>query len=583
MFVGRYLRGVRNGPSPRWLQDRLKAVGLRPISALVDITNYFTMDLARPLHVFDADKLTGDITPRLARPGETMQALDGREYVLDGEMTVIADSAGPQALGGVMGAETTGCTEETVNVFLEVALFDPLRTAMTGRKLGIHSDARYRFERGVDPMAVLPSMEAATRLILELCGGEASAPVVAGAPLEWRRSLSLRPERVAELGGVDVPASDCARILSALGCTVRDIENGRLAVEPPSWRPDIEGEADLVEEVLRIHGYEFIPATPLGLETTLPQRALAPEQERAVRVRRALAARGMTEAVTFSFLRSSEAALFGGGQEELALANPISADLDRMRPSILPNLIGAAGRNADRGIADGTLFEVGPQYGGIAPEDQRLVAAGLRWGRSGPRHWATAPRAVDAFDAKADAVAALEAAGAPVANLQVTADAPAWYHPGRSGALRLGPKMLALFGELHPGVLSELGFDGRAVGFEVFLDTVPEPKAKGGKARPLLRVSPLQPVERDFAFVLDADVAADAVVKAVRSADKALIVGVSIFDIYAGAGVGEGRKSLAVSVTLQPTKGTLTDAEIDAVSQRIIAAVEKATGGTLRR
>ena len=583
MFVGRYFRGVKNGPSPRWLQERLKAVGLRPISALVDVTNYFSIDIARPLHVFDADKLSGDITPRLARPGETMLALDGREYTLDGEMTVIADAAGPQALGGVMGAEPTGCTEETVNVFLEVALFDPLRTAMTGRKLGIHSDARYRFERGVDPEAVLPAMEAATRLILELCGGEASNPVIAGAPPEWRRTIALRPARVGELGGIDVSAADCERILKALGCTVTDGADGRLSVVPPPWRPDIEAEADLVEEVLRIYGYEFIPVTPLTLDTTLPKRALAPEQERAVRARRALAARGMTEAVTFSFLRSSEAVLFGGGQPEMALANPISADLDRMRPSILPNLVGAARRNADRGVADGVLFEVGPQYGGVAATDQRLVAAGLRWGRTGARHWAVAPRAVDAFDAKADAMAALEAAGAPVANLQVSTDAPAWYHPGRSGALRLGPKVLALFGELHPGVLADLGYDGRAVGFEAFLDAVPQPKARAGKAKPMLRVSPFQPVERDFAFVLDEATQADAVAKAVRQADKALITDVSVFDVYAGPNLGEGRKSLAVSVTLQPTKATLTEAEIEAVSQRIVAAVEKATGGTLRR
>ncbi|MFN4089052.1 MAG: phenylalanine--tRNA ligase subunit beta [Alphaproteobacteria bacterium] len=583
MFVGRYFRGVRNGPSPRWLQDRLKAVGLRPISALVDITNYFSMDLARPLHVFDADKLTGDVTPRLARDGETMLALDGREYTLDAEMTVIADAAGPQALGGLMGAEPTGCTEATTNVFLEVALFDPLRTAMTGRKLGIHSDARYRFERGVDPMAVLPAMEAATRLILELCGGEASEPVVAGAPPEWRRSLTLRPARVGELGGVDVSPEDCRRVLRALGCAVGDGADGRLVVEPPSWRPDIEGEADLVEEVLRIVGYEFIPATPLSLDTVLPARALGPEQERSVRARRALAARGMVEAVTFSFMRSAEAVLFGGGRPDLALANPISADLDMMRPSILPNLVAAARRNADRGVADGALFEVGPQYGGIAPGDQRLVAAGLRWGRSGPRHWATSPRAVDAFDAKADAAVALEAAGAPVANLQVSSDAPAWYHPGRSGALRLGPKVMATFGELHPAALAALGLDGRAVGFEVFLDAVPQPKARGGKARPLLRVSPFQSVERDFAFVVDADVPAEAIAKAVRGADKALIADVGVFDIYAGPTLGEGRKSVAVAVTLQPQRATLTEAEIEAVSQSVVAAVEKATGGTLRR
>lgn len=598
MFVGRYISGVRNGPSPRWLQDRLKAVGLRPISALVDITNFFTLDVSRPLHVFDADRLTGDVTVRLARPGETMRALDGRSYTLDGEMTVIADAAGPQGLGGVMGGEQTGCTEGTVNVFLESALFDPRRTARTGRMLGIHSDARYRFERGVDPTSALPGLEAATKMILELCGGEASAPVVAGGEPDWRRAIPFRPARVAALGGVDVRPEECRRILRGLGFTVEEasgsvppqdvavrghVELTSWLVSPPSWRPDVHAEVDLVEEILRIFGYDNIPVLPLERETPLPQTALTPAQARPVRARRALATRGLIEAVTFSFMPSERAAAFGGGDPSLRLANPISADLDAMRPSILPNLIDAARRNSDRGLGDGGLFEVGPHYETTAPEGQRMVAAGLRWGSHGPRHWAARPRPVDAFDAKADAIAALEAAGAPVANLQVAADAPAWYHPGRSGSLRLGPKVLARFGELHPATLAAFDLDGPAAAFEAFLDAVPQPKARAGKARPPLKLSPFQPVVRDFAFILDAGVSADAVIKAVRNADKALIADVGVFDLYTGPGVPEGCKSLAVAVTLQPVQATLTEAEIEAVSQRIVAAVESATGGSLRR
>jgi phenylalanyl-tRNA synthetase beta chain len=582
MFVGRLIRGIRNGPSPRWLQDKLTVIGLRPISALVDITNYFTHDLSRPLHVFDAAKVTGDLTVRLSRPGETLLALNGKEYSLDEGMTVIADDTGVLSLGGIMGGESTGCTETTTDVFLEAALFDPTRTAQTGRKLGIDSDARYRFERGVDPDFVIPGVELATRLILELCGGEVSELVIAGAEPDWRRTLTLRPERVRSLGGVDVPVADQARILEALGCAVTTGDDGVLSVGVPSWRADIHGEADLVEEVLRIVGYDHIPSVPLTRLNSITRPALDAKQKRAPIARRALAARGLNEAVTWSFQSSAIAGLFGQVHPGLRLLNPISADLDVMRPSILPNLIQAAGRNADRGYPDAALFEVGPAYRDPSPTGQDLVAVGIRTGAMVPRQWAQPARAVDAYDAKADALAVLDAAGAPAGNLQVTTDAPDWYHPGRSGVFRLGPTVLARFGEIHPSVLDALGVKGPMVGFEVFLDAVPQPKKKTGTAKPLLKLAAFQPIQRDFAFLVDRSVEADRVVRAAKGADKALVTDVSVFDVYQGPGIEDGRKSLAIAVTLQPVEKSLTEAEIEAIGNKIVAAVAKATGGTLR-
>ncbi|MEX1204487.1 MAG: phenylalanine--tRNA ligase subunit beta [Dongiaceae bacterium] len=582
LVVGRYFRKLKNGPSPAWLRDRLTAIGLRPISALVDITNYVTYDLGRPLHMFDADALAGDPTMRFARPGEEILALDGKTYRLDPSMVAIADNDGVLGIGGIMGGEPSGCTPDTVNAFLEVALFDPLRVAATGRRLGIESDARYRFERGVDPESALWGAEVAARLVLEMCGGEASATVAAGRIPRWQRQLVLRPARVGHLGGLDMAETEAVEILGRLGFTVRPEAEG-LRVQVPSWRHDVEGEADLVEEVLRVAGYDRIPAVPLPPAGALPEPALDPAQRRPGLAKRALAARGMVEAVTYSFTSGDSARLFGGGDPALALANPISAELDVMRPSILPNLLAAAARNAARGFADLALFEVGPTYADDTPEGQALAATGLRTGATGPRHWAEAPRPVDAFDAKADALAALAVCGAPVDNLQVTADAPAWYHPGRSGVLRLGPTVLAQFGEIHPRVLRRLDVKGPAVGFEALLDRVPLPRAPTrGAARPPLVASPFQPVERDFAFVVDADLPADRLVRAVKGADKRLIAAVAVFDVYAGAGIEDGKKSVALAVTLQPAERTLTDAEIEAVAQRIVAAVAKATGATLR-
>ena len=582
MFLGRHIRGLKNGPSPRWLRDRLESIGLRPISALVDITNFLTFDLDRPLHVFDAAKIKGDLTVRFARPGEKLLALNGREYELDAEITAIADENGIQSLGGVIGGEPTSCTESTTEVYIEAALFDPIRTAATGRRLEIVSDARYRFERGVDPAFVGPGLEIATRLILELCGGEASEVIVAGAAPDWRREYLLRPERLSSLGGLHVPPNESRAILEALGCTIAEAgeHDGSLRVTPPSWRGDIVGEADLVEEVLRVKGYDEIPAVPLRRETVIARPAIDARRRRAELVRRALATRGLTEAVTFSFISSRLAELFGGAKPELRVINPISADLDAMRPSALPGLVDAVRRNADRGFPDVALFELGPAYRDDTPEGQMNVAAGLRAGRIGPRDWRQPPREPDLYDAKADALAALAAMGAPVDNVQTAADPPPWFHPGRAGTLRLGPTLLGHFGELHPDVLDAFDVKAPVAAFEVFLDAVPLPRS--GRARPPLKLPVFQPVERDFAFIVDRDLPAETLLRAARGVDRKLVSEIRLFDVYEGKGLPQGKKSLAIAVTLQPQDATLTDAEIDALSKRLVAAVEKATGGTLR-
>ncbi|MFN0042524.1 MAG: phenylalanine--tRNA ligase subunit beta [Alphaproteobacteria bacterium] len=583
--VGRYFRGVKNGPSPEWLRNRLKAIGVRPISALVDITNYVTFDLGRPLHVFDADKLAGDVTMRFAKSGESILALDGRRYELDGDIAVIADSRQAHAIGGIMGGEDSGVSESTVNVFLEAALFDPIRVAATGRRLGIESDARYRFERGVDPASPVWGAEIAARLIRDLCGGEASALTQAGEMPSPSRALTLRPSRVATLGGADVPASEQRRILEALGFAVREISSPQsgdvFETLPPTWRREFDGEADLVEEVLRIWGYDKIPPVPVRLEGALPGVAITPLAQRGRLARRALAQRFMIETVTWSFMAAKDAVHFGGAPAALRLANPISTDLDQMRPSILPNLIAAASRNAARGFADIAMFEVGPQYSDDTQRGQSLVAAGVIAGAT-PRHWAEPTRAADAFDAKAAVLAVLGAVRAPLDKLQLAREAPGWYHPGRSATYRLGPNVLARFGELHPRALAAMDARGPMAGFEIFLDAVPQPRAKSGKARTLLKPSPFQPVYREFAFVLAADMPAEKLVAAVRGADKALIAEVRVFDVYAGSHVGEGEKSLALSVALQPVERTLTDAEIEAVGKKIVEAAAKQAGAALR-
>ena len=583
MFVGRFIRGVKNGPSPKWMQDRLLSVGLRPISALVDMTNFVTIDLNRPVHVFDADKVSGDhLWLRTGCAGAKFNALNGKEYELDSEMTAIGDESGVLSLAGVMGGQSSGCTDETVNVFIEIALFDPVRTAATGRKLNLESDARHRFERGVDPAFAEPGMEAATRLVQDMCGGEASELVVAGTMPEWRREVTFRPSRVQALGGVELNETACEAVLAKLGFQSHGVSFDHLVVEPPSWRGDIVGEADLVEEVLRVHGFDKIPAVSLpplqgraGASIGLPQRRMG-------WARRALAARGMSEAVTWSFMAKAQADLFGGVSANLILANPISNDLDVMRPSILPNLAMACRRNADRGFANMALFEAGPQYSGDSAGHQHRVVAGVRSGQAEGRNIYTSARDVDVFDAKADALAGLAAAGAPVASLQIQTSAPTWYHPGRSGTLVLGPNLLGCFGELHPAVLAALDIDLPMVAFELFVDAIPVPKAKAGRTRAALRSSDFPAVERDFAFIVDADISGEQVIRAARGVDKKLIADVALFDLYAGKEVGEGKKSLAIAVRLEPSDRTLKDAEIETLATKLVDNVKKLTGGELR-
>jgi phenylalanyl-tRNA synthetase beta chain len=582
VFAGRLVRSVKNGPSPEWLQRRLKAIGLRPINALVDITNYISYDRGRPLHVYDAGKLTGAICARLGRKGETFLALDGKSYAVDEDMCVIADDRAVLGLGGVIGGEETGVTDATTNVFIESAYFDPKRTARTGRKLGIQSDARFRFERGVDPDFVVPGLELATELVLELCGGEASKVMVAGKTPKANRPFKFDTGQIKRLSGLDLGNGEIKRLLAFLGVAL-DGKGKHVKAAPPSWRPDITGPADLVEEVVRLTGVDQVPATPMRREAGVAKPVLTEMQKRQRLTRRALAARGLVEAVTWSFIPPEEAKLFGGGQAELTLSNPISTELAQMRPSLLPGLISAAQRNRDRGFADGALFELGQAYRGARPEDQIASAAGVRFGRSAlsgsGRHWSGETPAADAFAAKADAVAALAALGVSQANISVTREAPGWFHPGRSGALKLGPKtLLGVFGEFHPDLLAKLRIDQPIAGFELYLNAVSQAR-RGAKA---LEASDLQPVRRDFAFLVDRETAAGDVVRAAAGADRALIAEVGVFDVFTGQGVPAGKKSLAIEVTLQPKDKTLTDAEIEEVAGKIVAAVKKATGGELR-
>lgn len=580
LFIARIVRGVRNGPSPAWLQRRLKAIGVRPISALVDITNWFTFDLNRPLHVFDAARLDGDLKLRLARAGETLLALDGQAYELDGSMTVIADAGGPVSLGGIMGGEATGVSAATVDVVLEVALFDPLRTAATGRRLGIESDARTRFERGLDPALALPASEAAVRMIVALCGGKPGPAVVAGSVPAGPAPVRLRHERIARLAGIDIDAPEVERLLTALGFVMA---GGPAAwtVTPPTWRADVTTEACLIEEVARLRGYDAIPTTSMPRAAAVNAGVLTAEQRRRAAARRAMAAQGLVEAVTWSFIEPEAARLFGH-DAPISMRNPLNAELSAMRPSVLPGLLAAAARNVARRQDEGGLFELGPRYTGAMPGEQAVALGGVRFGAT-PRHWAQPVRPVDALDAKADALAALAATGVLPGQVQVQqGGAPDWYHPGRSGRIVQGKAPLAVFGELHPEVLRHWDVAVPVVAFELDLDLLPEPKARAGRARPMLEPLPFPPVDRDFAFIVDVGVAAGKLIDAVRLADRRLVRKVRLFDVYLGQGVPEGSRSLAVTVRLQAADRTLTEAEIEAVAERIVAAVVKATGGTLR-
>lgn len=593
VFAGRLIRGVRNGPSPAWLQHRLTAIGLRSINRLVDVTNLIAYDRCRPLHVYDAAKLVGsEIVVRggqmsegaehiAAGTHEHLIALDGKTYAVDPSMCVIADAAGerPIGLGGVMGGESTGCSDETTDVFVECAWFDPLVTAQTGRTLSLNSDAQYRFARGVDPAFVVPGLELATKLILDLCGGEPSEIVVAGEAPANPAAFGFDPARVGALTGLSLDDDRIAEILTRLGFEI--VRGNPWTVTPPSWRRDVEGPADLVEEVARIEGYGELPSTPLPDLGAPSKGVLNPRQARVRAARRALAAMGYAEAVTWSFTKRSTAALFGGGDDRLMVENPIAADLDCMRPSALPNLIQAAARNADRGHPDAALFEIGPIYLDDSPTGQRTVIAGLISPRA-PRHWSGA--AEDAlFALKGDLMTLLDELGAPTASLQLAQGQNRdWWHPGRSARLQLGPKnVMAEFGALHPRVLKALDADGPMLAFEIVLDAVPEPRGRTTKARGGASLAPLMPLTRDFAFVVEEGKATGDLVRAVAGADKGLIAEIRVFDVYRGPGVAGGLKSVALEVVIQPREATLTEAEIEALSAKVVAAAAK-VGATLR-
>ena len=581
LVTGIAFRGVKNEPSPDWMAQRLKAIGQRPISALVDITNYVMFDLGRPLHAFDIAKIEGDsLFIRQAKGGEQFRALNEKTYDLEAGMLVIGDDHGVDDLAGVMGGERTGISDDTNEMFMEIAVFDPISIAATGRRLNLNSDARYRFERGLDAESPHWVAGHVARLVTSICGGEASVPVTAGTGVEWQRRIFLASDKVQKLSGMDVPAADQKRILETLGFTVTAAEGG-LDVAPPSWRGDIDGAADLVEEVARIRGFDQLPMDHLPRADVVAKPSLSPAQARLFRLRRALATRGLTEAVTFSFLSEADAAVFGGGAANLKLVNPISADLSVMRPSILPNLLSAAARNQDRGEPDAAMFEIGPVFLGDAPESQRTAATGMRHGGTAPREWHGSARTIDVFDARADAEAALAALGVKLAGVQVKPEGPGWFHPGRRGQLIQGRTVLASFGEIHPEIAEAYGLRGRVVGFEIHTDDVPMPKSKG-PAKQLLSLSVYQPVTRDFAFIVDMGVSAGDILKAVKSGAGPLLSDMRVFDLYEGANIGAGKKSVAVTITLTPTKATLTEEEIESISAEIVKIVGKNCGATLR-
>jgi phenylalanyl-tRNA synthetase beta chain len=585
-FALRLVRGVKNGPSPEWLQRRLTTIGLRPINALVDITNFITYDRGRPLHVFDAAKVRGNLTVRRASAGETLLALDGKTYTLDDSVCVIADDEGVESLSGIMGGEKTGCAGSTTDVLIESALWEPFNIARSSRKLGINSDASYRFERGVDPAFMLPGLELATRMVLDLCGGTPSDVTVAGSAQVPERIIDFPISETKRLTGLNVPRPEMLRVLKSLGFGVVE-ERERIKATVPTWRADVQGKADIVEEIMRIVGVDRVPPTAFDRGAAPRKPVLTPIQLRTRKAKRALGARNLVEAVTWSFIEKKQADLFGGGKPELALANPIAADLSDMRPSLIPGLVAAAQRNTDRGFADVGLFEVGQVFRGDTPADQFTAASAVRRALAKPsgigRHWSKRDGEVDAFDAKADALAVLTAAGAPPQALQVVPGGPAWFHPGRSGTIQIGPQnILGHFGELHPSALEALDAEGPLVAFEVILERIPEPKAKATRAKPVLELSPFHPVERDFAFVVERNVKAADVVRAAAGVDRKLITGVSVFDVYEGTGIAPGKKSIAIAVTLQPRERTMTDAEIEALAAKIVAEVSKRTGGVLR-
>ena len=580
-FYGRVIRGVKNGPSPKWLQDFLKSAGQRPISALVDVTNFVMLGYGRPAHAYDLAKLSGAVVARKAQDGEKVIALNGKEYALEPWMTVIADDAGVHDIAGIMGGEHSGCGDDTTDVLLEVAYFTPAQIARTGQALALASDARGRFERGVDPAFLDTGMDILTSLILEICGGEPSEVIRAGeAPLA-RKTVAYNTALAGNLGGIDVADSEQKRILAALGFDVAD----DWMVTVPTWRPDVDGAPDIVEEVIRVHGLEAVPSTPLPRADGVAKPTATAAQMLERRVRRAAAARGLHEAVTWSFLPEAEAAHFADGEAIWTLANPISEDLKAMRPSLLPGLLSAAQRNLHRGASSVRVFEIGRRYlrGANGASDEKLSLGVVLAGDRSARGWAVGKaQAFDAFDAKAEALALLAEAGAPVDNLQVMGEAGPQFHPGQSATLRLGPKqVLARFGMLHPATAKAFDLDGPVAVVELFLDRIPAKKGAGAFARPHFAPPALQAVTRDFAFLVDANVPAGDLLRSVKGADKQAIVAARVFDDFRGAGVPEGQKSLAIEVTLQPVDKSFDEAALKAIADKVVAAAAK-QGGTLR-
>lgn len=580
-YVGRYIRNVNNkAETPKWMKDRLSAIGLRSISPLVDITNYINYDMARPLHVFDADKLKGDIRVRMAKEAEKFVSLEEKEYILDALSLGICDEEGIQCLGGIMGGVAKGCMEDTRNVFLECALFCPECIARTGRRFQIDSDSRYRYERWVDPKSNLLGSDYATQLILSICGGEASDVIVEGSEETSERVAYLRPSRIKDFIGIDVSKDKIVEILNNLGFKTSE-ESGKIKAISPTWRGDIEGEHDLVEEVVRMIGLDNIPAVTLPHDN-FPKQTLSPAQRRNLTVKHELASRGMYETVTWSFSDANLAALFREGKEAILLLNPISADLNEMRPSILPNLLLGAKNNIARGYGNVSLFEVGPQFYGRKPGEQILAASGIRVGQLAKKDWLGSARGYDVFDAKADALAAIAAANGPAENAQISLDAPTYYHPGRSGALRLGKNVIAYFGELHPSICKKFGIKSRVVAFEVFLDNIPLPRSSNDKAKKRLELSSFQPVDKDLAFIVDKNIRATDIMAAARNADREFITDVRIFDVYEGENCEAGTKSVALSVTFQPQEKTFGDQDIERLMKKVIIDVEKKCGGKIR-
>ena len=581
VYVGRYIKGVDNkAETPKWMKDRLAAIGLHSISPLVDVTNYINYDLARPLHVFDADKLKGNVTIRMAKEGEKFTSLEGKEYALDAQSLGICDDEGVQCLGGIMGGAEKGCTADTINVFVECALFDPTVTARTGRKFQIDSDSRYRYERWVDPKSNVLGSDYAVQLITEICGGQAAEPVMDGAEDFVPQAAYIRPSRVKEFVGIDVAKGKIVEILNNLGFATSD-EGDKIKAVSPTWRGDIEGEHDLIEEVVRMIGLNEIPAETLPHDK-FPKQVLSPAQQRLVTVKHELASRGMYETVTWSFTDSTLAEKFRKSDDAVLLYNPIAADLNEMRPSLLPNLLLAVKTNAARGYGHVSLFEAGPEFYGREPGQQNLVAAGVRSGMTAKKNWIGDVRPYDVFDAKADALAAIAAANGPWENAQITTDAPAYYHPGRSGVLRLGKNVLACFGEIHPAVLKKFGIKQRVVAFEVNLSNIPLPRGNAGKARKKLELSSFQPVDKDLAFIVDKSVSAINVLTAAKNADRDYISDVRIFDEYEGENLPEGKKSIAIAVTFQPKAATFTDKELENLMAKVEVEVSKKCSATLR-